>query len=62
MMLYLCLKITHTLPELQALRKNGTVTEERKTRKTITSGPHPAKNYLTFAIPKALEELNKTEG
>jgi hypothetical protein len=47
---------------MQALRKNGTVTEEGKTRKTITSGPHPEKNYLTFAIPKALEELNKPEG
>jgi hypothetical protein len=47
---------------MQAFRKNGTVTEEGKTRKTITSGPRPEKNYLTFAIPKALEELNKTEG
>jgi len=38
------------------------ITEEGKTRKTITSGPQPEKNYLTFPIPYALEELNKPEG
>jgi hypothetical protein len=45
------LKITHTLHEMQVHRKNGKATEEGKTRKTITSGPHSENNYPIFAIP-----------